>query len=214
MTVLPRLSEGLSPGRRRRVIQIVFIFVNLALVEVHLPGPLWLAIGGVFWVALIALTVSGSGIVCGTMCWIGAIQDIFEPFARPRLRLDAKFGRAFTLAILILWMPIGWIVVPQLSAHDLTPIDLSPAWERHIFQFGLAAMTAFSVVLLGKRGICRYLCPFNSIVATLRRLVLRSARKPPATATVALLVSHVSCSSACAGCYRSTAATVLEGSLP
>jgi len=210
MTESPSYPDGLSPSRRRRAIQIVFIFVNLALVEVHLPGPLWLAIGALFWVALLALTVAGSGIVCGTMCWIGAIQDIFEPLARPRLRLDARLGRAFTLAVLVVWMPIGWLVVPELAAHDRTPIDLSLGWERHLFQFGLAAVAAFSVVLLGKRGICRYLCPFNSIVANVRRVVSRIVSKPVASKTSG---AHIPCESACTGCTRHAQTTLLEGSL-
>ena len=210
MTESPSYPDGLSPSRRRRAIQIVFIFVNLALVEVHLPGPLWLAIGALFWVALLALTVSGSGIVCGTMCWIGAIQDIFEPLARPRLRLDARFGRALTLAVLVIWMPIGWLVLPELARHDRTPIDLNLAWERHLFQFGLAVLTALSVVILGKRGICRYLCPFNSIVATVRSGIARFISKPVASKTSG---AHISCASACTGCTRHAQTTLLERSL-
>jgi polyferredoxin len=211
MTDSPQLSDGLSPTRRRRLIQIVFIFVNLALVEVHLPGPLWLALGALFWIALLALTVTGSGLVCGTMCWIGAIQDIFEPFARPRIRLNATFGRTLTLAVLVLWMPIGWLVWPQLAAHDRMPIDMGLAWERHSFQFGVAAATAFSVVLLGKRGICRYLCPFNSIVGNVRRFVARVSVKP--TASLAPGIAYTSCASACAGCSRHERTAVSEGSL-
>jgi hypothetical protein len=211
MTELRANPDRLSPTLRRRCIQIVFIFVNLALVEAHLPGPLWLAIGGIFWIALLALTVSGSGLVCSTMCWIGAIQDIFEPLARPRLRLDARFGRAFTLAVLVMWIPIGWLVAPELSAHDRSPIDLSLAWERHAFQLGLAVITASSVVILGKRGICRYLCPFNSIVASVRRLVARVVPKP--VASVAPGTAHISCAAACVGCSRHGAAAIPERSI-
>ncbi len=191
------LSDGLSPERRRRLVQVLFIFVNLALVETHLPGPLWLAVGGIFWLALVGITVAGSGLVCGTMCWIGAIQDIFEPFARPRIRLDARFGRAVVLALLLLWMPLGWLVMPELAAHDVTPIDLNLAWERHAFQFGLAALAATSVMFLGKRGLCRYLCPFNSVVAQIRKLVPR--KTPRAVASSIACPPH---SGGCSGCSR------------
>jgi polyferredoxin len=198
MTRTPGSSEGLSPARRRRLVQLVFIFVNLALVETHLPGPLWLAIGGIFWAGLLGITLAGSGLVCGSMCWIGAIQDIFEPFARPRIRLDAKFGRAVTLTLLVLWMPFGWLVLPDIAAHDRMPIDFSLAWERHLFQFALAALAALSVVVLGKRGICRFLCPFNSIVATLRRMMVR--RKVEPTSRDAASTIRTTCASACTGC--------------
>jgi polyferredoxin len=132
------------------------------------------------------------------MCWIGAIQDIFEPFARPRVRLDAKFGRAVTLTLVVLWMPLGWIVLPGLAAHDRMPIDFSLAWERHLFQFLLAALAAASVVVLGKRGICRYLCPFNSIVATVRRTFQKIKIEP--TSRNATSIHRTACASGCAGC--------------
>ncbi len=198
MTRTPGGSEGMSPARRRRLVQLVFIFVNLALVETHLPGPLWLAIGGIFWIGLLGVTLAGSGLVCGSMCWIGAIQDIFEPFARPRVRLDPKFGRAVTLTLLVLWIPLGWLVLPGIAAHDRMPIDFSLAWERHLFQFALAALAAFSVVFLGKRGICRYLCPFNSIVATLRRAFTKIKVEP--TSRNASSTLRITCASACTGC--------------
>jgi polyferredoxin len=191
------LSDALSPERRRRLVQVLFIFVNLALVETHVPGPLWLAVGGIFWLALVGITVAGSGLVCGTMCWIGAIQDIFEPFARPRIRLDARFGRALVLALLLLWMPLGWLIMPELAAHDVTPIDLNLGWERHAFQFGLAALAATSVTFLGKRGLCRYLCPFNSVVAQIRKFV---PRKTPRA--VASSMGCPPCSGGCSGCSR------------
>jgi hypothetical protein len=200
MTRTRGISEGLSPARRRRLVQLVFVFVNLALVEAHVPGPLWLAIGGIFWLGLLGVTLAGSGLVCGSMCWIGAIQDFFEPFARSRIHLNPKLGRALTLTVLVLWMPLGWIVVPGLAAHDRMPIDFSLAWERHLFQFSLAALVALSVLVLGKRGICRFLCPFNSIVATLR-CAFASMRDEPtmrnATSTV-----RTACATGCTGCSR------------
>jgi polyferredoxin len=200
MTRTPGDFEGLSPTRRRRLVQLIFIFVNLALVETHLPGPLWVVIGGIFWIGLIGVTLAGSGLVCGSMCWIGAIQDIFEPFARPRVRLDAKLGRAVTLTLLVLWIPLGWVAVPALAAHDRMPIDFSLAWERHAFQFALAALAALSVVFLGKRGICRYLCPFNSIVATLRRAFASVTAEPAVRDTSS--TKRSACASACTGCHR------------
>jgi polyferredoxin len=198
-----RLPEGLSPERRRRLLQILFVFVNVALVEAHLPGPLWLVLGAIFWIALVGISIAGSNLVCGTMCWIGAIQDFFEPFARPRIRMDPKVGRALALVLLIAWMPVGWLLRPELAAHDRMPLAISLAWRGHLFQFVLAAMVAASVVFLGKRGLCRYFCPFNSFVATGRRLLTRlrtsQIRESPSVSTP--------CAGACIGCEQSALAT-------
>ena len=193
----------MSAERRRRLLQIIFVFINLALVEAHLPGPLWLALGAIFWVALIGVSIAGSNLVCGTMCWIGAIQDFFEPFARSRVRIDARWGRAATLALLVLWMPIGWLVLPQLAAHDRTPLDVDLVWGRHFFQFALAAVVAVSVVFLGKRGLCRYFCPFNSIVAGARKFLLVSQTPR----SIASSIGTTACAVACAGCERTARAT-------
>ncbi|MBD5633314.1 MAG: 4Fe-4S binding protein [Candidatus Eremiobacteraeota bacterium] len=188
--------------------------MNLGLVEAHLPGPLWLAIGAIFWLALIGITLSGSGLVCGTMCWIGAIQDFFEPFARSRFRFDARLTRSLTLAILIFWMPIGWLLVPNFASHESTPLSFNLAWERHLFPFVLAALTAASVVFLGKRGICRYFCPFNSIVASGRkslshagRLARIAAAQGRTPGVVATSNRNDACAGGCASCSRRDGAT-------
>jgi polyferredoxin len=94
------------------------------------------------------------------------------------------------------------------------PIDFSLAWERHLFQFALAALTALSVVVLGKRGICRYLCPFNSIVAALRRTFAKRKDEPAARNTSSTV--RTTCASACTGCSRTEAPqreAVFEGTV-
>jgi len=170
-------AAGLSAGRRRRVLQIIFVFVNLALVESHIPGMLWLVIGSIFWIALIFIAASGSSLICGTMCWVGAIQDFAEPLARSRVRIDPRWGRGLTLTLLLLWIP-----------------------QSHLFGLGLALAIPLCVMLLGKRGICRFLCPFNNVVSAARRILsltsLLPARSAPARTT--------GCR-ACGGCAHAAA---------
>jgi hypothetical protein len=191
-------AGGLSVNRRRRVLQIIFVFVNLALVEAHLPGPLWLAIGSIFWIALVLIAASGSSLVCGTMCWVGAIQDFAEPLARSRVRLDPRWGRGLTLAALLLWIPIGWFLWPNAALNDRTPLDLDPSsWQRHVFGLSLALVIPVSVTFLGKRGLCRYLCPFNTIVDTVRRVVSQIIVSAP---TRIVTPSCVLGGKACGGC--------------
>jgi len=178
-------AAGLSAGRRRRVLQIIFVFVNLALVESHIPGMLWLVIGSIFWIALIFIAASGSSLICGTMCWVGAIQDFAEPLARSRVRIDPRWGRGLTLTLLLLWIPIGWFFWPHAAAHDRTPLNIDPtAWQSHLFGIGLALAIPLCVMLLGKRGICRFLCPFNNVVSAARCILsltsLLTARSAPA----------------------------------
>ncbi len=181
------------------MLQIIFVFVNVGLVEAHLPGPLWFVIGAIFWIALIGLALSGSSLVCGTMCWVGALQDFAEPLARSRVRIDARMGRAVTFGLLLAWIPIGWYFWPSVALHDRTPLDLDPAsWQQHLFGVGLALAIPLSVTILGKRGICRFLCPFNSVVNAVRRV----ARPMKKSSLVAAQPCAKGRTSVCNGCDR------------
>jgi len=197
-------ATGSTGQRRRRLLQIVFVFVNLALVETHIPGLLWLAIGSVFWIALVLISAWGSSLVCGTMCWVGAIQDFAEPIAHSRIRLDPRWGKGLTLALLFLWIPVTRFMWPDAAAHDRTPLDLDPnTWQRHLFGVGLALTIPLAVTFLGKRGICRYLCPFNSIVGVVRRALGLNKSTP--------VLSKAGCAESgrgCSGCASATAVTI------
>ncbi len=180
MSTLPLPTR--DDQRQRRALQLIFIFVNLVLVEIHLPGGLWVVIGGTFWVTMIALAVLGGSWMCGWVCWIGGVQDLFEPLARARLRINPRWGRAVTLALLVGWVPIIWWLVPSAITTEYTPFGINlDAWPRHLFQLGLMMLVGASVMVLGKRGICRYLCPFNSVVGIVRRWLPWSRRSSTAT---------------------------------
>jgi len=165
-----KLSKTPVDRFQLRAVQTIFIFVNLVLIETHLPGMLWVAIGGVFWVTMVLLAAVGGSWMCGWICWVGSIQDFMEPFARSRLRFNARWGRGITLLVLVGWVPVVWWFMPEAKSADYTPFGLNlDAWTRHLFQAGLMLLVALSVMVLGKRGICRYLCPFNLVVRSVRQ---------------------------------------------
>jgi len=175
MTPLPLPAR--DDQRQRRALQLIFIFVNLVLVEIHLPGGLWVFIGGTFWVTMVVLAALGGSWMCGWVCWIGGIQDLFEPLARARVRINPRWGRAVTLALLVSWVPIIWLLVPSAITTEYTPFGINlHAWPRHLLQLGMMVLVGASVMVLGKRGICRYLCPFNSVVGVVRRWLPHTRR--------------------------------------
>lgn len=167
-------------------VQAIFIFINLVLIETHLPGMLWVAIGGVFWVTMILLAAVGGSWMCGWVCWIGSMQDFAEPFARSRVQLNARWGRNITLIVLISWVPVVWWLMPEVKAAVYTPFGVSlDTWTRHLFQVGLMLVIALSVMVLGKRGICKYLCPFNRVVRIVRQWLPRALYEKPTEKTSA-----------------------------
>ncbi|MBC8160155.1 MAG: 4Fe-4S binding protein [Roseiflexaceae bacterium] len=194
MSTPPVSAQG--DTRQRRALQLVFIFVNLVLIEVHVPGGLWVFIGGAFWVTMVVLAALGGSWMCGWVCWIGGIQDFFEPLARSRVRLNPRWGKALVLLLLVSWVPIAWWLVPTAATTDYTPFGMDLAsWPRHLFQFGMVLFVGASVMVLGKRGICRYLCPFNEVVGVVRRWLPRSRRAAPRT--VAACTGCQQCAIAC-----------------
>ena len=199
----PVVQHGRS---QQRTLQIIFIFINLVLVEVHLPGLLWVAIGGLFWLTMIVLAAVGGSWVCGWVCWIGGIQDIMEPLAHSRIRLNPTWGRGLTLALLVAWVPIGWWLVPTASSTVYTPFNADLAgWPQHLFQVGLMLLVGSSVMVLGKRGICRYLCPFNSVVGVVRRILPTQRRTSTAASA---------CASGCRTCPHACQAATAPPALP
>jgi len=178
--MIAKLPKRQADRLQLRVVQAIFVFVNLVLIETHLPGMLWVAIGGVFWVTMILLAAIGGSWMCGWVCWVGSIQDFMEPFASSRIQLNSRWGRNITLAVLIGWVPLIWWLIPEATTASYTPFGINlDAWTRHLFQVGLMILVALSVMVLGKRGICRYLCPFNSIVRAVRQRLPHAFLAPP-----------------------------------
>lgn len=184
-----------SAERQRRLIQILFVLINVLLIEVRMPGWLWLGIGAVFWATMLILAAVGGNWMCGWICWLGTAQDIAEPIARQRLRPNAFWTRTIILVLLVLWVPIGWYFVPAAQSDLQSPFGLNvAAWQSRLFQIGLLVLVGLSVNLLGKRGLCRFLCPFIPMASALRsRLPRRQHPHPVST-------------QGCAGCHSTSLA--------
>jgi len=119
---------------------------------------------------MIVLAAVGGSWMCGWICWIGGIQDLMEPLAHSRIRINPRWGQGITLTLLVVWVPLFWWLFPDAISAVYTPFGINfDGWPRHAFQFDLMLLAGLSVFFLGKRGICRYLCPFNSVVGVARR---------------------------------------------
>ncbi len=103
--------------------------------------------------------------LCGTL----------RPF---RVQFNARWGRNITLIVLVSWVPVVWWLMPEVKAAVYTPFGVSlDTWTRHLFQVGLMLVIALSVMVLGKRGICKYLCPFNRVVRIVALFMKNPLRK-------------------------------------
>lgn len=145
---------------QRRAVQAMFVVINLVLIETRLPSVVWVVVGGIFWSAVIVITVTNGPIVCSWVCWLGAAQDWAEPLARRRVKLNANFWRAFTLAVAVLWAPVSWLIRPDTMHLITVPFGFNYTnLDAHLLQAAFFVMVGASVMLLGKRGACVHFCP-------------------------------------------------------
>lgn len=154
---------------QRRAVQVVFVAINLILVETRLPSLVWVVVGGFFWAAVVIITLTNGPIICSWVCWLGAAQDWAEPIARRRVKLDPKFWRSFTLAVAVLWVPVSWLIRPD-TMHMLTiPFGFNYTnLNAHVLQVAFFVVIGLSVAVLGKRGACVHFCPLLLVARVMR----------------------------------------------
>ncbi len=162
-------AESVALRRRRQVVQACFVFINLVLLDTRLPSFAWAFIGGVFWLAVIIITITNGPIVCSWVCWLGAAQDWAEPLAKRRVKLNPNFWRGFTLAVAVLWAPFSWLVRPDTMHSLVAPFGVDYTHlDAHILQAAFFIAVGASVTVLGKRGACVYFCPLLMVARVAR----------------------------------------------
>lgn len=163
-------AEAKALRRQRRVVQVIFVAINLILVDSRLPSLVWAVVGGAFWLAVIVITITNGPIVCSWVCWLGAAQDWAEPLAKRRWTPNPNFWRPFVLLIAIFWAPVSWLIRPELMNSVTAPFGFDyTAMDAHILQAVFFIAVGLSVSVLGKRGACIAFCPLL-LVARLARL--------------------------------------------
>lgn len=164
---LPKTADPLR--RQRRFVQALFVFVNLVLVDARVTGWLWAAIGIVFWITVIGVTIANGPTVCSWVCWLGTAQDWAEPLAKRRWRLHPTFWRVFVLILAIVWAPFLWLIHPEVLGSVVAPFGIGyGSMHAHLLQLIFFVIIGLSVMVLGKRGACIYFCPLLLITRIAR----------------------------------------------
>jgi polyferredoxin len=169
MNTAATLHEPRRIRLARRSVQAFFVLINLVLIDVRLPGVMWVIIGGVFWATVIIITLTNGPIICSWVCWLGAAQDWAEPLAKRRVMLNPTFWRTLTLIVAVLWAPFTWLIRPDVISSTVMPFGLSYTnLHAHFLQVGFFMVAALSVMLLGKRGACICFCPLLFVSRVVR----------------------------------------------
>jgi polyferredoxin len=166
---------------KRLAVQLIFIFVHVALIKFAIPNLLWAVIGLLFWGGLVYWTSRTGTRVCSSFCWLGGIQDLMYGFAKKRVSFSPKITQWIVLVILFCWVPFAWILTNGSTIMDMSdiPIQNPMAAEENLFtQFGhflVLIVVGLGVTVFGARGICHYFCPFGMVVQFFRNRRLKKS---------------------------------------
>ncbi len=173
-----------ATGTRRNLLpwrlatQIVFILIHVLLIRAVIPNLVWAMYGILFWGILVYLTARTGRWVCGWICWLGGAQDLLARWAKPRIAFNRRWTQFGVLALCVVWVPVAWAFSGgAMTAHTSSVgFDGNNLWS-HAMHLGLLGFVAGSVFLLGKRGACRYFCPFGIVVDGCRSARVRARKK-------------------------------------
>ncbi len=168
-TVLSRPRRNLLPYRLAT--QMAFVFIHVLLIRAAIPNLAWAIYGLIFWGVLVYLTARTGRWVCAWICWLGGIQDIFARFAKARVTFNPRITQIGVLVIAVLWVPLAWLFWRDAMTARASSMgfDADNLWS-HTLHLGLLTFVAGSVFVLGKRGACRYFCPFGIVVDGCRKI--------------------------------------------
>ncbi len=180
MPASSRPSRERSLLRWRLAVQVVFILIHVLLIKATIPNLAWAVYGLIFWGTLVYLTARTGRWVCGWVCWLGGIQDLMSRWAKARVTFNPRITQYGVLAAAVAWVPIAWLISRSaFSSHD-SPVGFNPDNPlAHLLHLSLLGIVAGSVLVLGKRGACRYFCPFGIVVDGCR--AYHAGRKETAT---------------------------------
>ncbi len=155
----------------RLATQMVFVLIHVLLIRAAIPNLAWAIYGILFWAALVYLTVRTGRWVCAWICWLGGAQDLFARFAKARVSFNPRWTQIGVLVIAALWVPLAWLFWRDaMTAHTSSMGFDAENWWSHALHLGLLAFVVGSVFVLGKRGACRYFCPFGMVVDGCRKM--------------------------------------------
>jgi hypothetical protein len=175
-SVTTSVTSAPTPPRRnllpyRLATQMVFVLIHVLLIRAAIPNLAWAIYGILFWAALVYLTMRTGRWVCAWICWLGGAQDLFARFARARVAFNPRWTQIGVLVVAALWVPLAWLFWRDaMTAHTSSMGFDAENWWSHALHLGLLAFVVGSVFVLGKRGACRYFCPFGMVVDGCRKM--------------------------------------------
>jgi polyferredoxin len=122
----------------------------------------------IFWVLAFGLTIIIGRAFCGYLCPMGAEQELIDRAVRIELR--SVPGLQYLKVILaVLWVGGAVLLAAGAGSLVLNPMYMLgsglPPWPAatYMFFYVMAIGVFVLVLIVGRRGMCRYFCPMSVV---------------------------------------------------
>ena len=195
------------------LMSVTFVYIAPFIMMTGLVNGV-IAAGLIFWIIAFLLTLILGRVFCGYLCPMGAEQEIIDKALKIPLR-TVPYLRYLKYLLAVLWVGGAVFLATAAGTLVLNPLfgigSGLPPWQAGAYLF-LYAMTlgVFVIVLiLGRRGMCNYLCPMSVVFIALTKL--KNALKIPSLHLVAEPAECIKCKKCTAACPMSLPVQEMAG---
>ncbi|HEX3000971.1 MAG TPA: 4Fe-4S binding protein [Methanoregula sp.] len=122
----------------------------------------------IFWIAAFLITLIFGRAFCGYLCPMGAEQELTDRAVRIPLK-PVAYLRYLKYLLAVLWVGGAVFLAAAAGTLILNPLygmgSGLPPWPpaAYLFLYGMMIGVFMIVLILGKRGMCNYLCPMSVV---------------------------------------------------
>lgn len=156
------------------LMSVTFMYISPYLMMTGLSNGV-IAAALLFWIAAFLLTLVFGRAFCGYLCPMGAEQELVDRALKIPLR-TVPYLRYLKYILAMLW--VGGAVFLATAAGTLVMNPLYgagtglPPWQpgAYLFFYAMTLGVFVLVLILGRRGMCNYLCPMSVVFILITRL--------------------------------------------
>jgi ferredoxin-type protein NapH len=149
------------------LMSVSFAYISPYVMMVGLQNGV-IAAGLIFWILAFALTFFFGRAFCGYLCPMGAEQELIDSMIKTGLRTVPNL-HLLKYLLAILWVGGAIFLAAGAGVLVLNPLyqlgNGFPPWPAttYAFFYAMAIGVFLLVLVMGRRGMCRYFCPMSVV---------------------------------------------------
>jgi len=195
------------------LMSVMFVYISPFIMMMGLTNGV-IAAGLIFWIIAFLLSLVLGRVFCGYLCPMGAEQEIIDKALKIPLRTVPNL-RYLKYLLAIFWVGGAVFLAAAAGTLILNPLfgigSGLPPWPAgaYLFLYAMTLGVFVLVLLLGRRGMCNYLCPMSVVFIVITKL--KNALKIPSLHLVAQPDECIRCKKCTASCPMSLPVQEMAG---